>query len=45
MERSPKAVAHLLARALRKLKESFGGTESLSLPPRGIEDTENSDGQ
>ena len=34
--RTPDAVAHLLFRALRKLKESFGDTESLHLPPRVI---------
>lgn len=37
MGRTPKAVAHLLGRALAKLKEAFGDTESLSLPrDRGI---------
>ena len=30
--RSPAAISMLLSRALRKLKESFGDTESLSLP-------------
>ena len=33
MNRSPKAVMHLLARGLRELKTAFGDTESLSLPP------------
>lgn len=32
MNRSEYAVKHLLARALRKLRESFGDTESLGLP-------------
>ena len=32
MNRSPNAVAHLLARALERLKSIFGDTESLSLP-------------
>ncbi len=36
MHRSPKSVAHLLSRALKKLKDAFGETESLSLPPRAI---------
>lgn len=34
MGRSPKAVAHLLSRGLQKLREAFGETESLGLPPR-----------
>jgi len=33
MHRSPDAVKQLLVRALRRLKESFGDTESLRLPP------------
>jgi RNA polymerase sigma-70 factor (ECF subfamily) len=33
MGRSPNAVAQLLGRALSKLKDAFGDTESLSLPP------------
>ena len=33
MDRTPKAVAHLLGRALKKLKETLGDTESLGLPP------------
>lgn len=37
MERSPNAVAHLLSRALAKLKEVFGNTESLTLPARRID--------
>jgi len=36
MNRTPKAVAHLLARALKQLKERFGDTESLHLPPRRL---------
>ena len=32
MGRTPDAVSQLLIRALRKLRESFGDTESLSLP-------------
>ncbi len=34
--RSPDAVKQLLSRALKKLKESFGDTESLSLPDRAL---------
>ncbi len=36
MDRTPNAVSHLLLRALRKLKSSFGDTESLHLPPRRL---------
>jgi RNA polymerase sigma-70 factor (ECF subfamily) len=36
MNRSPKAVAHLVSRALQKLKKAIGETESFSLPPRAI---------
>ena len=36
MERSEYAVKHLLARALRKLRETFGDTESLHLPERPL---------
>ena len=43
MNRSPKSVAHLLSRALKKLKEAFGETESLSLPPRPIRGGETPD--
>ena len=32
MQRSPDAVKQLLVRALRKLRETFGDTESLHLP-------------
>jgi RNA polymerase sigma-70 factor (ECF subfamily) len=40
MDRSPNAVKKLLARALTRLKESFGDTESLHLPARrmGLKD-------
>ena len=34
--RSPNAVAHLLSRALTRLKEVFGDTGSLSLPPQRL---------
>jgi RNA polymerase sigma-70 factor (ECF subfamily) len=37
MGRSPAAVSMLLSRALRKLKERFGDTESLGLPDRRLE--------
>ena len=40
MQRSEDAVKQLLARALRKLKTSFGDTESLHLPPRRITRTD-----
>ena len=36
MHRSPQAVAKLLSRALLKLKEEFGDTESLHLPDRTL---------
>ena len=36
MNRTPDATAHLLARALRALKRSFGDTESLRLPRRAL---------
>ena len=36
MNRSPDAVKQLLVRALRRLRESFGDTESLHLPPRRL---------
>ncbi len=38
MNRSPEAVTQLLWRALRKLKESFGSTDSFHLPARRLED-------
>ena len=37
MNRSPKAILHLVARALKRLKEAFGDTESLHLPPMHLE--------
>ena len=37
MQRSPDAVSHLLSRALKNLKETFGDTESLALPARSFE--------
>jgi len=36
MGRSSNAVVHLLSRALGKLKNAFGDTESFHLPPRSI---------
>jgi len=36
MGRSPQAVAQLLSRALRKLRETFGDTGSLTLPDRSL---------
>jgi RNA polymerase sigma-70 factor (ECF subfamily) len=38
MGRTPKAVKHLLARALARLKDTLGDTESLSLPPSPLRD-------
>ena len=35
--RTPNAVAQLLGRGLAKLKEAFGDTESLSLPPESLD--------
>ena len=43
MDRSPGATSQLLWRALRKLKDSFGSTDSLHLPPRALEETGGSD--
>jgi RNA polymerase sigma-70 factor (ECF subfamily) len=37
MGRSPNAVAQLLGRALAKLKDAFGDTESLGLPPAAFD--------
>ncbi len=37
LDRSPAAAAQLLSRALKKLRENFGDTESLNLPQRSIE--------
>ena len=39
MGRTPSAVTHLLMRALKKLKDSFGDTESLNLPPMRFDET------
>ena len=36
MNRTPKAVMHLLARGLKELRDSFGDTESLNLSPEGL---------
>jgi DNA-directed RNA polymerase specialized sigma24 family protein len=36
MNSSPEAVRQLLVRALRALRKSFGETESLHLPSRGL---------
>ena len=38
MNRSPDATMHLLSRAIRALRGSFGDTESLHLPPRSLRD-------
>jgi RNA polymerase sigma-70 factor (ECF subfamily) len=43
MNRTPNAVALLLARALAKLREGFGDTDSLHLPWASIEDPELND--
>jgi RNA polymerase sigma-70 factor (ECF subfamily) len=44
MDRTPKAVMNLITRALKKLKERFGDTESLHLPPRRLAGDENGSG-
>jgi RNA polymerase sigma-70 factor (ECF subfamily) len=36
MDRTPNAAMKLLTRALKRLKETFGDTESLHLPARGL---------
>lgn len=36
MNRTPNAAMKLLIRALKQLKDTFGDTESLHLPPRGL---------
>lgn len=43
MNRTPNAVSHLILRALRKLREAFGDTESLGLPdtPLDLDPPEN----
>jgi RNA polymerase sigma-70 factor (ECF subfamily) len=38
MDRSPGAVSHLLMRAVQKLREAFGQTESFHLPDRSLLD-------
>jgi RNA polymerase sigma factor (sigma-70 family) len=38
MNRSPNAVSKLLVRALREVRQRFGETDSLALPPRRLED-------
>jgi RNA polymerase sigma-70 factor (ECF subfamily) len=38
--RSTHAASQLLYRALKALREAFGDTESLNLPPRGLEEPE-----
>ena len=43
LDRSPDAVRQLLSRALKKLKESFGDTESFHLPHRHLSTRENDD--
>ncbi len=44
MNRTPKAVMHLVSRALKKLREDFGDTESLHLPPGIFRGDEAEDG-
>ncbi len=44
MQKSPKAVVHLLSRGLKKLKSIFGETESLNLPSLSLNDGSDSDG-
>ncbi len=45
MNRSPNAVAHLLARALKQLKREFGDTESFNLPHRTLDSGATDDGR
>lgn len=45
MGRTPAAVKNLLYKAMRKLRDSFGDTESLSLPDRRLGDEEANDGR
>jgi RNA polymerase sigma factor (sigma-70 family) len=45
MDRSPNAVSHLILRALRKLREIFGDTESLGLPALPLDGKGDSDGR
>jgi RNA polymerase sigma-70 factor (ECF subfamily) len=44
MDRTPEAVSQLLWRALKKLKEAFGSTDSFTLPDRALEDRGPKDG-
>ena len=44
MRRTPKSVMHLLSHGLKKLKESFGDTESLGLPAEDLTRREEDDG-
>ncbi len=44
MGRSPEAVSQLLWRALRKLREAFGSTDSFQLPDRRLEDRKETPG-
>ena len=44
MNRSTNAVLNVLFRALSKLREAFGDTESFSLPPRRLDQGESHDG-
>jgi RNA polymerase sigma-70 factor (ECF subfamily) len=43
--KSPNAVAHMMSRALKKLRESLGETESLHLPPRRLDEGRADDGE
>lgn len=43
MNRTPQAVKHLLIRAIKKLREALGNTESLSLPPKALRDRRDDD--
>ena len=45
MDRSEDATKHLVVRAIRKLKESFGDTESFHLPHRLFRPEENGHGE
>jgi RNA polymerase sigma factor (sigma-70 family) len=45
MGRSPNSVKHLIARALRELKERFGDTDSFHLENRHLEAGEQRDGK
>lgn len=41
--KSPNAVAHLISRGLKQLREELGDTASLHLPPRSLEEGETND--